>query len=386
MFVTRAAAGPWRTLLAHCTMAAFGLTAVDASLAAATPARAKAAILASMNGRNGQAPQSLILASDGNYYGTAYSGGKFGLGTAFRMTPDGRIEKLHDFSEASGSHPCGELMQAGDGALYGTATFYGPGGYGVVFRLSLDGKYKVLHAFNGTDGAAPGAGLIQARDGALYGTTMNGGDGGHGTVFRITTKGRLSSLASFADDEAALGSYPSGALLQADDGSFLGTTTGGGTQSDGTIFRVTSDGALTKLHDFSFDEGVGALGHLVYTVDHKYVVGAMYAGGANTAGTIYRFDGVNFDKLYDFNWSIGSWPMPPAVGTDGTTLYGFYATSTSGAGLYTVGPDGAVSLGIQFGAGAPAGAPTLSPSGSLIESTQMGGRSDNGAIFTVTPN
>jgi uncharacterized repeat protein (TIGR03803 family) len=43
-----------------------------------------------------------------------------------------------------------------------------------------------LHSFNGNDGANPLAGLVQGSDGSFYGTTYGGGAGGAGTVFRLT--------------------------------------------------------------------------------------------------------------------------------------------------------------------------------------------------------
>src|ERR1019366_6378518 len=58
--------------------------------------------------------------------------------------------------------------------------------------------FTTLHSFDGTDGAAPYAGLIQATDGKLYGTTYEGGANVlNGTVFKITTSGTLTTLHNF---------------------------------------------------------------------------------------------------------------------------------------------------------------------------------------------
>src|SRR6266516_3009763 len=61
-----------------------------------------------------------------------------------------------------------------------------------------------LHNFTGLDGAAPLAGLIQTQDGSLYGTTSAGGPSvnpdskaGYGTIFKMTTDGALTTLHSF---------------------------------------------------------------------------------------------------------------------------------------------------------------------------------------------
>ena len=95
-------------------------------------------------------------------------------------------------------------------------------------------------------------GLVQGSDGALYGTTANGGSAGYGTVFRITTNGALTPLASFADTN---GSNPQAALVQGKDGAFYGTTFFGGSSGLGTVFRMTANGALSSLASFGYTNG-----------------------------------------------------------------------------------------------------------------------------------
>ncbi|MGA2540499.1 MAG: choice-of-anchor tandem repeat GloVer-containing protein [Verrucomicrobiota bacterium] len=56
-----------------------------------------------------------------------------------------------------------------------------------VFQLSRNGVLTTLYSFTGgSDGANPDAGLVQGSDGSFYGTTSGGGQGGAGTVFRLT--------------------------------------------------------------------------------------------------------------------------------------------------------------------------------------------------------
>ena len=54
-----------------------------------------------------------------------------------------------------------------------------------------------LFSFNGPDGGYSSAALVQGADGNFYGTTQYGGTNGEGTVFRMTTNGTLTILASF---------------------------------------------------------------------------------------------------------------------------------------------------------------------------------------------
>jgi uncharacterized repeat protein (TIGR03803 family) len=132
---------------------------------------------------------------------------------------------------------------------------------GTVFNITTNGVLTTLLFFNGTNGANPALGLTLGNDGLFYGTTVYGGTNytgtytGNGTVFKITTNGDLTTLVSFNGTNGyPNGYYPQGYLTQGNDGSFYGTTLYGGNpnpvfpgQTYGTIFRVTTNGALTTL-------------------------------------------------------------------------------------------------------------------------------------------
>jgi uncharacterized repeat protein (TIGR03803 family) len=96
-----------------------------------------------------------------------------------------------------------------------------------------------LDSFTGTnDGANPYAGLVQGSDGNFYGTTEAGGTNNAGTVFKISTNGALTSLYSFTGTND--GANPYAGLVQGNDGYFYGTTYGGGTNGYGTVFRLSA--------------------------------------------------------------------------------------------------------------------------------------------------
>jgi uncharacterized repeat protein (TIGR03803 family) len=162
------------------------------------------------------------LAQDigGNFYGTTTAGGAYVAGTVFRLAADGRFMSLYSFTGGNdGSNSSGGLLLASDGNLYGTTVAGGVYGLGTVFRISPDGTLATLVQFDGYQGANPYGTLIQGTDGHLYGTTQNGGAYGWGAIFRLSIDSPLQITQqpqpqqAFAGDTAifsvaTLGSLP----------------------------------------------------------------------------------------------------------------------------------------------------------------------------------
>jgi uncharacterized repeat protein (TIGR03803 family) len=187
----------------------------------------------------------LVQATTGDFYGTTYGGGANGsAGTVFKITPGGTLTTLYSFcsqpSCADGGVPHAALIQATNGDFYGTTQLGGlAGSYGTVFKITASGKLTTLYRFcsqpNCTDGEYPFGGLVQATDGDFYGTTGGGGaNGNEGTVFKITNGGKLTTLHSFcSQSDCTDGSGPRAGLMQATNGTFYGTTAGGGANGFG---------------------------------------------------------------------------------------------------------------------------------------------------------
>ena len=58
--------------------------------------------------------------------------------------------------------------------------------------------FTTLYSFTGgNDGGNPLGGLVQGSDGNLYGTRFNGGTNSAGTVFKVSSSGVFTSLYSF---------------------------------------------------------------------------------------------------------------------------------------------------------------------------------------------
>ena len=184
------------------------------------------------DGAGGSDPESaLILATDGNFYGTTKSGGSFGQGTVFHVDAAGAFATLHSLNGGGtdGDSPVAALFQASDGKLYGGAANGGIGGGkdsfpgGTLFRVDTAGSFGVIHDFIvGIAGNGPGSGplgtMIDGHDGFLYGTTIGGS-----TVYRVNTAAQFSYAANVGDPSD--GYAPETPLTEVD-GVFYGTTPG----------------------------------------------------------------------------------------------------------------------------------------------------------------
>jgi uncharacterized repeat protein (TIGR03803 family) len=275
---------------------------------------------------------ALLQGTDGSLYSTTEYGGTDGIGTVFSITTAGTLTTLYNFSGTDGAYPIAGLLQDSNGKFYGTTVEGGAKGGGTIFNITPNGELGTNYNFclqrNCTDGASPTGALVQSAHGKLYGTTDYGGANDNGTVFSITTAGALKTLQSFDDP----GGYePLAGLEQGTDGKFCGTTQFGGTSSNGTIFSVTSGGPLETLYSFGGANGEYPVAGLVQGTDGNFY-GTTQFGGAYGYGTVFNITpGGKLETLYSFcaksSCVDGAEPTGSLVqGTDGnfygTTFYG----------------------------------------------------------------
>jgi uncharacterized repeat protein (TIGR03803 family) len=304
----------------------------------------------------------LVQGRDGNFYGTTSGGGNvgavcngtLGCGVIFKITPSGKFTLLHAFNgafatPAEGGGPAGRLLLAKDGNFYGTTT---QGGYtsdkvanqGTIFEVTPGGFFATLISFEGdfngfTDPSQPYAGLIQGTDGNFYGTSQFGGTSGAGTVFKFAG-GKVTVLHSFVEGTGQVfsdGAYPKAALVQANDLKLYGATSYGGNLTtyyqSGTLFRITAKGVFTKLWDFnttnSLVNGLTPYGGLIQASDGNLYGTTSAGGGAANSGTVYQLTrGGELSQIMTFDAStIGALPEAvPLQAADGT----LYITNNGG--------------------------------------------------------
>jgi uncharacterized repeat protein (TIGR03803 family) len=387
----------------NCVAKSCGVFLLWAAAAAALSAQTFTTLL-NFGGPDGEAPfAGLIQGSDGNFLGTTLYGGAsdachLGCGTIFAITPGGTLTTLHSFISTDGDLPYGVLAQGTNGQFYGTTYSGGAEGDGTVFSVTASGALKTLHNFVGMDGASPYAGLVQGTNGDFYGTALEGGansnascaDFSCGTVFKITPGGTLTTLYNFCTlSNCTDGDNPYAGLVQATNGQFYGTTLGGGAHGDGTVFSITASGTLKTLHNFAGGSTDGAYPYAALVQGtNGDLYGTTYLGGANVCGglgcgTVFSITpNGKLTTLYNFcsqsGCTDGELPYAGLIqGTDGnfygTTAYGGAGGLAGYGTVFQITPSGTLTTLHTFMVTDGA-----NPDGGLIQAT-------NGTFYGITP-
>ena len=282
----------------------------------------------------GGSPEAgLVQDSAGDLYGTTTLGGLSNSGEVFKLTQGGVYSSVYELNylAAASTQTTASLVMGAAGVFYGAAQYGGASNSGYVFKIE-NGVGSVLYSLAGApDGFNPKAGLVFGNDGNLYGTTESGGAGGtpSGTVFKVTPGGAESVVHSFGQ-VANEGKQPNGKLFKNTQGDFLGTTTLGGTDGVGTIYKVTPAGVATVLYSFRATGGDGQTPKGALLLDSLgNLYGTTSAGGAAGRGTVFKLSPAGvMTILHSFAASPdGNGPVAGLVMDSAGNLYG---TTSSG--------------------------------------------------------
>jgi uncharacterized repeat protein (TIGR03803 family) len=317
---------------------------------------------------NGIYPLTKLVYTSGKIYG-ATSGGGAGeckCGTVFEMTPDTgggwTYRTIYSFAGSpDGEVPVGNIIFDSAGNLYGVTGSGGKHGFGAVYELSpgSGGAWieKVIYSFKASpDGNAPDAGLIFDDAGHLYGTTSSGGDNFNGTVFKLNLEPdgnwRETTLYRFGESGETDGSSPRAELILDKARNLYGTTWSGGTDSDGTVFELSpvSGGGWSEsvLYSFTGGQDQGLTDAPVWMDSSGNLYGT-------TVGAIHN---VQFGTVFELSpASSGPWTE--------TTLHTFGLNQKDGS--------------------LPAGGLTVDAKGNLYGTTSAGGIAFAGTIYELEP-
>jgi uncharacterized repeat protein (TIGR03803 family) len=252
-------------------------------------------IIHSFNGQAGENPEgALVTGADGNLYGTTLQGGDGGRGTVFKITLSGTLSTLYSFPalgafnqqgqaiNATGANPRAGLLLAADGNFYGTAYQGGTSGFGTVFRITPAGALTVLHAFTGPSfgGAFPLSNVTQDAAGNFYGTTEFGGYLNQGAAWRIDATGQFRMLHSFTG--SALDGYKPYASLLVVGSDLYGVTYADSVAGAGAIFKLDQGTNGVLPVEFSVSTSAIAFGASATLTWSSPTATSCTAGGAWT--------------------------------------------------------------------------------------------------------
>jgi uncharacterized repeat protein (TIGR03803 family) len=225
------------------------------------PAQTFTTLYTFTSSKDGNAPFAAVVRDEhGNLYGTTIYGGDLncfspdGCGVVYRLSAAGTETVLHSFSGADGQWPFTPLIRDSDGDLYGTSYSGGSGYWGTVFKLDAAGKETVLYDFKGgSDGCYPMQGLVRDEAGNFFGTTSGCGIGelGYGTIFEIDSAGNFTVLHIFTREASDGGNPWYGHLALDKFGNLYGVTLWCGVFDEGVVYKLGKNGTLTVLHSFA---------------------------------------------------------------------------------------------------------------------------------------
>lgn len=342
---------------------------------------------------------SLLLANDGNFYGTTIAGGLYNKGVLYQFNPNTNvfIKKIDLSTTISGFNPAGTLVQASDGNLYGVTNSGGSNNFGTIYQYNLiTNSISIKFSFSSTSGKTVSWGLTVANDGKLYGVSMYGGLNNYGTLFQYDIN--LDLFTKKIDfDNINSGSLHYGNLLQAPDGYLYGLSCEGGMNNYGIMYKYDfTTNNLIKLLDFDAQlHGKNPTRSLMLASNGK-IYGICKIGGVTGYGTLFEFDIVSTSFVKKFEFSSGVMGKGPEGSALIKALDGkLYGTTTYG-GIHEKGIifqfdplTQTVNKKYDFeqSTGAlPYGPMTLASDGKFYGMTTGGGLNGAGVIYQYDPS
>ena len=245
-----------------------------------------------------------------------------------------------------GAQPIGGVVLDSAGNLYGTTSLGGAYGNGTVYIEKLSGDTwteKTIYSFmGGNDGENPPATVTLDGHGNIYGTTSLGGANGDGVVYKLSRTGSgWKQTVLYTFQGLWDGQNPVGGVVVDQAGNLYGTTFDGGDNGGGTVYELSpSDEGWSFTTLYSFTGGYGGPYNKLTLVNGN-LYGFTEAEGANGFGSVFELTPANggwtFTDLHDF-----------AGGSDGAQPYGSLAVDIDGYIFGTTNEGGSDNQGLVF--------------------------------------
>lgn len=218
--------------------------------------------------------------------------------------------------------------------------------YGGVVELGhrpASGWYSlVLYGFSGgSDGGNPTLGLVFDASGRIYGTTTAGGLNNMGVLYKLTPNpggsGWRESVLHTFQGGGSDGAYPAAGVIFDSAGNMYGATLAGGTAALGTIYKMTPnpDGTWSETVLYSFQGGSDALRpNSVLSFDPAGNLYGTAAGGAFNQGAVFKLvpNGNNWTESVVYSFTGGTDGYDPNGGVTIDAHGNLYGTTSSGGG------------------------------------------------------
>jgi len=317
----------------------------------------------------------------------------FAFGTSFFNYCGAQYRDLHNFNGTNGGTPVGGSLTLIGTGLYGMTAYNAAHNFGCLFLLDTNGSgYKDLFDFNYTDGAEPN-GTFTVSGKRLFGMTFAGARLLDGSIFSVDTNGRgYSNLHNFDLEFIGHAPYPQ-ASLALSQGVLYGMTQQGGTNGDGNIFSVDTNGfSYTDIFDFNDTNGKSPYGAVI--ISGRVLYGMTSNGGTFGYGNIFSIKidtngmGIGYKDLLDFNGTNGASPSGSLI-IAGRRLLGMTPNGgVSGNGnIFAIDTDGTRYKDLYDFSGTPS---CSCPNGDLLlvgqrlyGVTENGGPYGVGTIFVI---
>lgn len=262
-------------------------------------------------------PFGLAIDSAGNLFGANQSGGRFGGGVAYELSPPRSqgdrwtFRVLHAFGGAHDATLLARLTLDSAGNLYGPTAAGGPNGCGAVIELSRAGSPNgawsetTIYRFSNCNGRGRPANALTYYRGELYGMTDFQVVDAPCSAFRLTPPSSGTGAWTYADlhdfGSAGDGDLPADAPAFDAAGNLYGTTESGGLGTClgggcGTVFRLAppreGNGKWneTLLYEFTGGTDGGSPLSSISVDSTGRLYGTTAVGGADRHGTVFALE------------------------------------------------------------------------------------------------